>query len=530
MAVELRTLRITSDFNAGGYVAGMNEKVAADKAGAQSSKAAGEAVDGLKVKVSSAIPLIERLSRTYVDGYGSAAKFNTEVERLARTQNTHAASVEHLELIYDGIVKKFGLSADASDLAARGYDKVATAIENVNSRLRQTGESAEQATALAARMEQLRQAFDPAYVASQRLSAELGELAEAERLGVQITGGYERALDAIIMKHDATAAAAKRQREEYARLAQEGRDAAAADRAQAGFNRQLGVGAGSGLRASDSASVFSEQLGRQEEVTRLRMQQEADQFAADLRERFSSGGGSSARDSASVFSAEFARQDELNRLRAQQQGAAFTSDLNDRLGINGFGTSAKASAAAFEEAARAAEELDRRTTLLRAQIDPLGAAQARLNAELADYEDLAQRGAISADELAKAQTLSRQRYEAAESENQRQQKRGVKGLPSYQTTNLLYQGTDVVQSLALGMPVTQVLLQQGPQIAQIFYQAEGTMSAVLKLFNPITVGLGAITAAVAVGSKAWSDYLASTKEVVSRKRSRPRHRRQLFAA
>ena len=32
MVVELRSLRITSDFNASSYVAGMNQKVEADKA------------------------------------------------------------------------------------------------------------------------------------------------------------------------------------------------------------------------------------------------------------------------------------------------------------------------------------------------------------------------------------------------------------------------------------------------------------------------------------------------------------------
>jgi hypothetical protein len=514
MVVELRTLRITSDFNAASYVAGMNQKVEADRAGAQSSKAAGAAVDDLKIKVSSAVPLIERLSRTYIDGYGSAAKFNTEITRLARSQDTNAASAEHLELIYTGLTKKFGLAADATALAQKGYTGLATAIENVNARLSRDNGATEHATALAARMDQLRQTFDPAYVASQRLSSELGELAEAERLGVQITGGYERALESIILKHDAVAAAAKRQREEYTRLAQEGRDAAAADRAQSEFNSRLGLSGGAGLRASDSAAVFSEQLGRQEEIARLRAQQQAEQFAADLRQRFSTdGSGTSARDSASVFSAEFARQDEINRLRAQQQGSAFSSDLNARLGVNGFGTSAKASATAFEEAARAAEELDRKTTMLRAQIDPLGAAQARLNAEMADYEDLARRNAISSDELAKAQIMARQRYDASTKEIERQGKRGVSGLPSYQLTNLMYQGTDVVQSLALGMPAMQIILQQGPQVAQIFAANSEAMTAMLGALTPVNIALGGVAAAALIGAKAWNDYLKSIKEV-----------------
>ncbi|MCV9960727.1 phage tail length tape measure family protein [Pararhizobium sp. BT-229] len=515
MTVELRTLRIVSDFSAAQYVAGMNEKVAADRAGVASSKAVGAAVDEQKIKVSSAVPLIEKLSRTYVDGYGTAAKFNTEVLKLARSQDTHASSVEHLELVYTGLQKKFGLVADATELTRRGYTELAAAIENVNARLNQTG-GAEQATALASRVEQLRQTFDPTYVAAQRLSSELSELAEAERLGVQITGGYERALESIIVKHDATAAAAKRQREEYTRLAQEGREAAAADRAQAGFNSFLGIDRTPGSRASDSAAFFSEQLARQEELARLRAQQEGAGFAADLNQRFAFNGyGTSAQQSASVFAAEFARQDELNRLREQQRGAAFSSDLNDRLGVNGFGTSARASASAFEEAARAAEYLERRATSLRAQIDPLGAAQNRLNAELAEYEELARRSAISAEELTQGQAVARQRFDATQENLNRNPTLGqrVGRLQPHQVNNLLYQGYDVAQSLALGMPAIQVFLQQGPQIAQIFQVGSGATKALVAALTPLNIALGGVAAAVLIGAKAWNDYLVSTKAV-----------------
>lgn len=46
-------------------------------------------------------------------------------------------------------------------------------------------------------------------------------------------------------------------------------------------------------------------------------------------------------------------------------------------------------------------------------------------------------------------------------------------LASFQQRNLAYQMIDVFQSFALGMPVQQVLLQQGPQIAQIYGTSEG---------------------------------------------------------
>ncbi|MBX4884045.1 hypothetical protein HJA90_10665 [Rhizobium bangladeshense] len=508
MAVELRSLRVTSDFDAGRYVAGMQQKVAADRAGVESSRAAGQAVEGMTIKVSSAVPLLERLSRTYIDGYGNAAKFNGEIMRLANSQNTNAASVEHLELIYAGLQKRFGLIADATEITKRGYTGLATAIENVNARLSQST-VAESATAMSARIEQLRQQFDPTYVSAQRLSSELNDLAEAERLGVQITGGYERALEAIVTKHDAVAAAAKRQREEYARLAQEARDAQAADRAQSAFNRQLGVGSANDNSAAQSAAVFT----RQFEIARMRAEQEAENFANDLNRRFFGGGGTSARDSASVFAAQFAQQDELDKLRRQQQGSAFSSDLNERLGINGYGTSARESASVFEESARAAEQLERQVAAVRAQIDPLSAAQNRLNAEMAEYQSLADRGAISTEELAKAQIVARQRYEATTEEIQRQKKRGVSGLPSYQLTNLLYQGTDVAQSLALGMPLSQVALQQGPQIAQIFAADSTAIKGLVSSTGAATLAVTGVVAAIATAGKAWNDYIVSVKAV-----------------
>ena len=48
---------------------------------------------------------------------------------------------------------------------------------------------------------------------------------------------------------------------------------------------------------------------------------------------------------------------------------------------------------------------------LRAAIDPLGAAQAKLNQELAEYAALARRGAITSAEQAAAQVLARQRFD-----------------------------------------------------------------------------------------------------------------------
>ncbi|WP_162247278.1 phage tail length tape measure family protein [Rhizobium sp. Leaf453] len=79
--------------------------------------------------------MLEKLSRTYVDGYGTAAKFNSEILRLAKSQDVQATSVAHLEQVYAGMQRRFGLQADASALQVRGYTDLAKAIDNVNGRL-----------------------------------------------------------------------------------------------------------------------------------------------------------------------------------------------------------------------------------------------------------------------------------------------------------------------------------------------------------------------------------------------------------
>jgi lambda family phage tail tape measure protein len=112
--------------------------------------------------------------------------------------------------------------------------------------------------------------------------------------------------------------------------------------------------------------------------------------------------------------------DALRDMAEAERLAASVTDsqtrFNSLLGVgNGSDKSARESAAAFEDAARKAETFEQRVAALRVQVDPLGAAQAKLNAELAEYADMASRGAISSEELTKANALAKQRFQEAES-------------------------------------------------------------------------------------------------------------------
>ncbi|NEI60909.1 hypothetical protein [Rhizobium leguminosarum] len=241
----------------------------------------------------------------------------------------------------------------------------------------------------------------------------------------------------------------------YRRMAADARAAFAADQAQASINRQLGVGAAQGGSASASASAFEEQLSRQEEIARL---------------------------------------------RSLQQGATFTSDLNSRLGVGGNGTSARDSAAVFEESAREMERYAQRGAALRAQLDPIGASQARLNAELAEYQDLARRAELSTTELAQAQAMARARHDQLVSSlDGSRQNRGI----GQGSTMVAYQAQDIATQAFGGASIGTIALQQGPQLAMALGEngaAAGvrTLGAgLLALASPTNLVAIALTAAAA---------------------------------
>lgn len=205
---------------------------------------------------------------------------------------------------------------------------------------------------------------------------------------------------------------------------------------------------------------------------------------------------------------------------ARQAGAADQAQrgFNAALGVGTVPKSARESAAVFEESGRAAEDLAARTAALRAQIDPLGAAQGRLNAEIANANSLFKAGAITTTEQAAAHALAQARFDATA--------RALGGvgasgkLTSNQLVNLSYQLNDVVVSLASGQRPLMVLMQQGSQIAQIFGPGAG-VSGILRgvwqgltaLITPTTAVVAGIAAIGGAAVYAYYSYISSQKEL-----------------
>ena len=123
---------------------------------------------------------------------------------------------------------------------------------------------------------------------------------------------------------------------------------------------------------------------------------------------------------------------------------------------------AQARKVADAEAARGQALLMEQAQRLRMELDPLAAAQARLNVEVAEYQSLAARGAITSDELSKATALANDRYQVqavrlgAVAEAAK--------LTQNQMLNLGRQANDVGTMALMGMSPFMIFASQAGQI------------------------------------------------------------------
>ncbi|HAS1959089.1 TPA: phage tail tape measure protein [Enterobacter cloacae] len=75
------------------------------------------------------------------------------------------------------------------------------------------------------------------------------------------------------------------------------------------------------------------------------------------------------------------------------------------------------------------------------------------------------------------------------------------------------QMTDIVTSLASGMPVYMVAIQQGGQLRDSFGGVGNALKAMLSMVTPARVAIGGLAGAVLVAAKAGSDYFTAYDEI-----------------
>lgn len=181
---------------------------------------------------------------------------------------------------------------------------------------------------------------------------------------------------------------------------------------------------------------------------------------------------------------------------AQAQRSQFAVNAGYAPGLNRDARgSAAASASVFMQ-----DDADlRRVEALRASIDPLTAAQNKLNHELKEYQTLANAGKITTGELAQLQGQARVRFDETTAAIARNEK-GLTRLALASRLNLTRQASDVFVTAAMGMNPAMIAIQQGPQILDALatsgFKASASMIA-------IGAGLSVAAAGVVLLGAAW---------------------------
>jgi lambda family phage tail tape measure protein len=243
----------------------------------------------------------------------------------------------------------------------------------------------------------------------------------------------------------------------------------------------------------------------------IRTQEQANVILDQARDRLTGYGRELERVTRLEIQARAAREASAQALaRANQQ------DINNRLGVSrGPGRDA---AADFQAAANAADAL-------RARYSPLFGAQRQYRDTLREINEASRAGILTENERAGALERTKAAFAAQVTSIRGSQGASSGRLNAYQAQNLFYQGTDVVASLASGMPLTTIALQQGGQIAPTFMGKDGaTLSGIMKQAGEAAMGLparigavtgavGGLTIGVTAAAAAWWSYNSAQREI-----------------
>lgn len=148
MVQKISALIVQPAVDASKYTAGAQDKVAADNAMAASSREVGAAAVDTSAKINQAGDVLARLSRQYVEGYATEQRFTQGLNQLNRGLEAGKISIEGAERILVGMNQRLGLTADATQIAAKGQVVLASAVERANAQIAR--QAAELATADAA--------------------------------------------------------------------------------------------------------------------------------------------------------------------------------------------------------------------------------------------------------------------------------------------------------------------------------------------------------------------------------------------
>jgi hypothetical protein len=145
--VQLRSLRVEAQMDPSGFVDGAQRlKAAANDAAASAAQfganvgKAGVTVSQQDSRFSRTVSEIERLKRSFIDGYASTQAFEKGMNTISRGLTNGALTAAQADAAILGLNRKYSLMADATAYATAGQTELAASIERVNAQLaRQAG-------------------------------------------------------------------------------------------------------------------------------------------------------------------------------------------------------------------------------------------------------------------------------------------------------------------------------------------------------------------------------------------------------
>lgn len=153
MVERLDRLTVATAVDASKYTTGAQEKVAADRAMAQSAREVGAAITATDGKINASGDVLSRLSRQYVEGYREQSRFDQGLSQLNRGLETGKISMEGAERILVGMNQRLGLTANVTDLVAKGQVTLASAVERANAQISRQTTNLVEAEAVSRRMQ-----------------------------------------------------------------------------------------------------------------------------------------------------------------------------------------------------------------------------------------------------------------------------------------------------------------------------------------------------------------------------------------
>ncbi len=134
MTIQLSSLRVAADFDSSKYKSGMDQKVAADKAGALSSHTVGAALAQADAAMEKTATGSVRLSISLIEGYANAARFESSVRAIGRAVD-RGMGLDRAAAQLEGAYKKYGLVADAMQVVKQGHVELAPLVTSLNQKL-----------------------------------------------------------------------------------------------------------------------------------------------------------------------------------------------------------------------------------------------------------------------------------------------------------------------------------------------------------------------------------------------------------